>query len=103
MGARFDGICYSSATEAASVMWSGVAPVVSPGSPPFVTTLEYATGWQVVTRQGGAVIQAESAPLVSFLACDAAEAIQDGMQTGFMVGLVWLTVWIFVALRRAAR
>ncbi|ANQ85057.1 hypothetical protein dqs_2019 [Azoarcus olearius] len=84
-------------------MWSGVAPVVTPGSPPFITTVEFDTAWQLVTRQGVAVVQVQPVPDVSFLACDPASVVRDGMELGGMVGLVWLTVWTFVALRRAAR
>lgn len=103
MGSRFGGVCYGTNTEAASVMWSGVAPVVSQGSPPFVTTVEFDAGWKLVTRQAGVVVEVQASPDVRFDDCSTLEPLVDGAAVAFMVAGCWLAAWAFVVVRRALR
>lgn len=93
-GALYSGRCYSTATDAASAMWSGAAPVLSTGSPPSVSTLEYdGAAWQVVTREDGVTVAVVAAPVPMFAECDPVESVADGMALGWAVAAVWLAAW----------
>lgn len=100
MGARWSGQCYSTAEDAAAAMWSGVGPVVSAGSPPIVSTVEFSTVWQVVTRQNGVVLSVQDAPVPAFVACSEVDAVLDGMALAWLVVLVWAGAWAISILRR---
>lgn len=100
MGALWSGQCYSTAQDAASAMWSGVGPVITAGSPPIVSTVEFSTVWQVVSRQSGVVLAVQDAPLPAFAACDETASLVDGMTLGWLVLAVWAVAWAINVLRR---
>ena len=93
MGALYSGRCYSTAADAASAMWSGVEPVLSTASPPSVSTVEFATGWYLVTRESGAITAAVALPSVEFAACDPGQSVADGVELAFLVVAVWAAAW----------
>lgn len=94
MGALYSGRCYEAASDAAAVMWSGVSPVLSAGSPPAVSTVEHSGGeWWIVTREAGAVVASVEAPAVQFAACDPGASVADGIELAFLVVLVWAAAW----------
>lgn len=94
MGALYAGRCYSTATDAAAAVWSGVSPVLSAGSPPSVSTVEFdGAAWQVVTREEGVTVAVVAAPVPMFAECDPADSVRDGLALGWMVGAVWLAAW----------
>lgn len=100
MGALYAGRCYDTATDAAAAMWSGAAPVVGTGSPPVVSVVEYGTGWQVSSYQGGALLGTQALPSVGFATCDVAGSTLDGLALGWAVALVWVAAWAISVLRR---
>lgn len=93
MGALYAGRCYGTAADAATAMWSGVGPVLSTGSPPSISTVEYATGWFLVTRESGVVTSSVAMPSVEFAVCDPGQSVADGLELGFMVVAVWAAAW----------
>lgn len=100
MGARFSGQCFASASDAAAAMWSGVAPVISTGSPPIVSTVELASDWQIVARQDGVVLSVTAAPTVAFAPCDPMDSVTDGFTLAWLVVAVWAAAWAVSVLRR---
>ena len=100
MGALYAGRCFDTATDAAAAMWSGAAPVVGTGSPPVISVVEFASGWQVSSYQGGALLGSVAVPTVSFAACDVSESAVDGASLGWLVALVWIAAWAVSNLRR---
>lgn len=102
MGALFGGHCYGSAADAAAAMWSGVGPVVSPGSPPIVSVVQQAGGvWQVVTYQSGTVLSVQDASIPAFGSCDVDASVLDGVALGWLVVAVWAGAWAVHVLRRS--
>lgn len=102
MGAAFAGRCFDTAADAAAAAWSGVGPVVSAGSPPVVSVVEWSgTAWQVSTYQGTAVVGVSAAPSISFSDCNPADAVTDGLALGWLVVSVWAAAWGVNVLRRS--
>lgn len=102
MGARYQGRCFDSAGDAAHAVWSGVAPVVSTGSPPVVSVVEFTgTAWQVATYQSGAVIAVEAVPTLAFSDCDPVHDVLEGAALGWLVVMVWAAAWAVHMMRRA--
>jgi hypothetical protein len=99
MGALFDGRCFDTAAEAAAAMWSGASPVISAGSPPFVSVVEFGSGWQVSTYQSGSLVSVQALPSVAFASCDVSASLLDGVALGWLVALVWAAVWGISVLR----
>lgn len=103
-GALYQGSCYATVADAASAAWSGVAPVVSAGSPPFVSTVGLVNGqWTVTTSQGGAVVGQVAVPSLGFAQCDVGASAVDGSTLGFAVVGVWVAAWCVMALKRGLR
>lgn len=100
MGALYGGRCFDTATDAAAAMWSGAAPVISAGSPPVVSVVEYASGWQVSSYQSGVLLSSVAVPTVGFASCDVAGSALDGLALGWLVALVWVAAWGLSMLRR---
>lgn len=100
MGALYGGRCFDTATDAAAAMWSGAAPVVGTGSPPVVSIVEYASGWQVSSYQGGVLLASQALPSVGFSECDVSASALDGVALGWAVALVWVAAWGVSVLRR---
>jgi hypothetical protein len=102
MGSLYSGRCFETAADAADVAWSGVGPVVSSGSPPAVSTVEYSGGWFLVTRDEGIVIASLALEPPAFAVCDPAESVLDGVTLAFAVVGVWAAAWAMRSIGRAA-
>lgn len=99
MGALFNGICYDTASDATHAAYSATPPAITPGA---ITTVEYTgSGWQIVTRTDGAGTTSASLPVLSFAECDPLDSLVDGIALGWLVAVVWLVAFAFVAYRRA--
>lgn len=98
MGALFNGKCYDTAGDATHAAYSSVPPAIAPGA---ITTVEYTgTGWQIVTRSDAGTTSA-SLPVLSFAECEPLDSVVDGIALGWLVAVVWLVAFAFVAYRRA--
>lgn len=102
MGAQYLGQCYDTSADAAAAAWSGVAPVVGPGSPPVVSVVEWSgTAWQVSSYQDGLLLDVVTAPTIAFSACDVAASAADGAALAWLVVAAWVGAWALHQLRRA--
>ena len=102
MGVQYQGRCFESTADAAAAAWSGVAPVIGPGSPPVVSVTEWTgTGWQVASYEGGALLGVQVVPTIAFGSCDAGAAALDGMTLAWLVVGVWVAAWALRSMGRA--
>jgi hypothetical protein len=102
MGAQYQGRCFDTAADAASAAWSGVGPVIGPGSPPVVSVVEWTgTAWQVASYQSGSLLGTVAAPSIAFASCDVAAGAADGAALAWLVVAAWAGAWALHQLRRA--
>lgn len=102
MGARASGQCFDTAADAAAAVWSAVGPVVSAGSPPTITVVEWSgSQWQSATYQGGTLLSVQAVPSIAFEVCSPGDAALDGMSLGWLVVGAWAIAWSVNVLRRA--
>lgn len=102
MAVLHSGVCYGSASEAAHVFFSAIPPVVSGGSPVFVSSVELVSGvWTLVTREGGSVVASVAMPIPDFAQCDPAQLALDGMAAGWMVAGCWVAAWAVMLIKRS--
>lgn len=102
MGYSVSGRCFESVPDADAAAWSAVIPVLSTGSPPTVSVVEYTgTAWQVATYQGGVLQGVQAAPSIAYGSCSPGDAVADGLALGWLVVGVWAIAWSINVLRRA--
>lgn len=98
MGALYNRTCYDTAADATHAAYSSTPPAITPGA---ITTVEYtSSGWQIITRTDSGTTSA-SLPVLSFAECDPLDSLVDGIALGWLVAVVWLVAFAFVAYRRA--
>lgn len=99
MGALYNRTCYDTAADATHAAYSSTPPAIAPGA---ITTVEHdGTGWQIITRTDANGTTSASLPTLAFADCDPLDSVLDGIALGWLVAVVWLVAFAFVAYRRA--
>jgi hypothetical protein len=99
MGALHSWRCYPDTESAATAVYSLVPPVLTADG---LTTVEYRSGsWVVVSYTQGVEVSSVPAPALSFVPCDPADSVAEGLLLGGLIASVWAAGWAVSILRRA--
>lgn len=83
------------------LFWSNFEATAQSGSNLYITVASKTSGtWQLETYLNGSLYSTVAAPVPSFASCDTTEQFFDGMQLGWLVATVMVTVFVIRRLYR---